>query len=353
MENLKRIEPGQEREKRGEFLLHLISLAREIDGFEGKTAEEIFDAGNEDGRRKLLETLSGEEYRQMITGINGILRGKGKEEWDMDGNGVSLTFEGGVSGHVFPHDKDKKEIIDKSWEGARIMNTENRDLEDIGILLGSMLVETHPFADGNGRTSRLVYLMVKNGYSKDMEQQLQEVLGEFGREEVDTALDKRYINALFEEKYGRSNEEVNQYNIAGIFPNQDGDAFASLEFPSTVGDETKEAIIQGGRTDYRVFTAAVFRFLGSHPEINVDDCIKVFGERRIFLLQNLLSQINKEKTEELATNYWDIKKQYTEDMIDIFVHPDKPEYKVEHEGKEMRMADFFKERIRQKEMLIP
>jgi hypothetical protein len=39
-------------------------------------------------------------------------------------------------------------------------------------------------------------------------------------------------------------------------------------------------------------------------------------------------------------------------MIDIFSNPDKPEYKIQEGDKEIRMIDYFKQRIADKQVLF-
>ena len=327
-------------------------MAKGIDGLDGKTAEGIFASEDESARREIIRNLSGEQYCQLITGANGILRGKEKEDWNMDGVGVTAVGSEVRGAHIFPNHLDKKEIISKSWQAAQQMNTSGRDLEEIGMLLGSMLVETHPFGDGNGRTSRLAYWITKGGSKEE----LGKMLGEYGREEFDMALVKSSvggggIDTLFEKKYGRLNEAINTHQIAEVFADENSGAFGGVIFPEQLNEDTKEAIIQGGRNDEKVFIAGILSFLQHHPEIEVDEFVKLYGQRNIIIIQHLISRLSKEQIEELVNTYWDMKKKYTEDMIDIFVNPDKPEYKIEKDGKEVRLIDYFKQRIISGEML--
>ncbi len=351
-QNINEVPTSENRERNAEVLTRLMRMAKGIDGLDGRTAQEIFTSEDESARRELISTLSDEQYCQLITGINGILRGKEKEDWNMDGVGVTAIAHEVRGAHIFPNYPDKKDIIVKSWEGAQQMNASGRDLEEIGMLLGSILVETHPFGDGNGRTSRLVYLMTKGGYSKE---EMQKILGEYGRDEFDMALEKGSvsnggIDTVFEKKYGRLNE-INKHQIAGVFADEDAGAFGTLVFPEGIDEDTKESIIQGGRNDDNVFIAGVLSFLEQHPEIEIDEFVKTYGQRKIIILQHLISKLSNEQIKELSNIYWEMKKKYTEDMIDIFVNPDKPEYKIEKDGKEVRLIDYFKQRIADGEML--
>lgn len=344
--------PSEDRERNSEVLQRFIRMARGIDGLGGRIAEEIFNSEDESARRELINNLSHEQYCQLIIGINGILRGKEKEAWKMDGVGVTVVAQGSTEAHIFPNHPDKKEIIVKSWEGAQQMSASGRDLDEIGMLLGSILVETHPFGDGNGRTSRFVYSMVKGVYSKE---KMSAILGEYGRDEVDMALCKKYIDMLFEEKHGVLNKSLNKLGISfvGIMPDGENNIpFGKVQFPEYITEETKENIIQGARNDPKIFVSGILHFFHKHPEINAEEFIKEFeGGRKTFLLQHIISGLSKEKIEELEQTYWEVKKIYTEEMIDIFVNADNPEYKIEEGGKEMRIIDLFKERIAKGEML--
>lgn len=337
----------EDRDTRAEKLQRFIRMAKGIDCLGGKSVDEAFDSENENARRELLRCLSAEEYCQLVAGVNGILRGKEKAEWNMDGVGVTVCGTEVVGQHIFPNHKDKQEILEKSWSGAQQMNATGRDLEEIGMLLGSMLVETHPFRDGNGRTSRFVYSMVKKGYSPA---EVKEILGEEGREKYDMALSKIYVDESFNARQGKMNKGLNAHSIGTIFAGENI-PFGKLSFPEGTSDETKENIIQAGRNDDDIFFSGILHFLQMHPEIEAEKYIKDYPQRRVFLLQNFLSASTIEQVEELEATYWGMKKQYTEDMIDIFVNPDKQEYRIEDDGVEMRMIDYFKQRIAKGKML--
>lgn len=338
---------GEGRDRRAEVLERFIRMAKDIDVLNGKSVEESFDSEDENARRELLTRLSAEEYCQLITGVNGILRGKEKEDWRMDGVGVTVAGTEVIGQHIFPNHKDKQEILEKSWAGAQQMNAAGRDLEEIGMLLGSMLVETHPFNDGNGRTSRFVYSMVKKGYSQE---EVREILGEKGRDKYDMALSKKYIDKLFHARQGKMNEELNTYSIGGVFAGE-SIPFGKLSFPEGTSDETKENIIQAGRNDNDILVAGIIHFLRTHPEVSAEHYTKDYTQQRVFLLQNFLSASTREQVEELEATYWDMKKQYTEDMIDVFVNPDKQEYRIEKGGVEVRLIDYFKQRIAEGKVL--
>lgn len=337
------IEGERFREKRAKILMRLLKVGEDIDGFDGEFPESIFDSKDESRRREFIARISEEQYRDLITGVNGILREKQKEEWGMDGCDVALSEGEGVHGHTCPRQEDKKVILDESWKAAQRMNKSGRSLEDIGLLLGSVLVETHPFQDGNGRTSRFVSWMVSRGYSRE---KVDEILSEDGRFEYDMNLPKKYYDRFFEQRYGRFNESLNIYSIAGLFPNRNSQSFGGLLFPEGVSDKVKRAIIEGGRNDDGlILLFGVFELLKRHSEIAMDTCVEFYPQRNILILQEFLSNVGKDLVEELCELYWDLKRKYVENIIDVFENPDKPEYAVERSGTTMQILDYFKSRL--------
>lgn len=336
---------GQEnRDRQSEILLRLMTSSRNIDALNGEAIEEVFNTETEYSRRALIERLSGEEYIGLLEGVNGILRGKNKEEWNMDGVGVTAAGHEVIGAHIFPRHDDKRDILQKTWEAAQRMNQSHRSLEDIGMLLGSLLVETHPFNDGNGRLSRFIFRLTKDGFDRD---DLKIVLGEDGRYEGDMALSKIDIDRLFYEQ----NSNINTSHIDSILPDEEL-PYGQLEFPQGSDPEAVESIVNAGRNDAMLFTISLFQFLQEHPSLSVEDMIKVYGRRKVLLVQRLAKQLSPNDIKELADMYWATKKNYTEGIIDIFENPDKPEFQIERNGQTMRLLDHFKQRIQSKTVLL-
>jgi hypothetical protein len=333
----------ENRDKHGNELIGVMENARNFEGFQGKTVKELFGDQDDKKKREFINQLSVEQYIGFIVAINGILRGKSAGDSSMDGVGV--TAAGFTGAHIFPHDFDKKELITQTWLAAQEMNRAGRELDEIAMLAGSLLVEIHPFADGNGRTSRVVYLLIKDGFS---EERLQAVLGYDGRFEFDMALSKIYLDELFEQKYGRSNQTLNPADIHEIFPDKKVSGFGQLRFPEAVSREVAHNLIQAGRNDYRILISALLEFFRKHKDYGVEKFIEKYGVRNVFLFQELISTITAEQISEIEQIYWGVKKKYTAEMIDIFVNPDKSEYKITDigdNGEEIRMIDYFKKRI--------
>ncbi len=334
----------ENRDRQSKILLRFMTFSKSIVAMHGKTIEDVFKAEDETGRRELIDQLSGDDYIDLLCGINGILRNKPKEKWVMDGVGVTAAGHEVIGKHIFPHHADKKEILEKAWAAAQRMNHSARPLEEIGMLLGSLLVETHPFNDGNGRTSRFIYRLIKEGFDQN---NLATVLSEDGRDEVDMALTKLYIDRLFKDR----NKALNTRNLDGILPDEEL-PYGKIVFPDGVDESARKTLVEAGRNDDLILSVTLFRFLQEHRQLKEENITKIFGTRNVLLVQNLLAKLTPLEVEDIAIAYWSEKKKYTEDIIDIFENPDKPEYLIMDGREEMSMLDHFKQRIESKTVLI-
>jgi hypothetical protein len=114
--------------------------------------------------KDFILSLDYPEYAKLVTGINAMVRNKrSDEEWRMDGKGVRMGDQ-----NIFPEQEDKEELLQKSLEVAKIMQAEGRSVQDISILLSVALTGIHPFANGNGRTARVLLALLNAGYDADL-----------------------------------------------------------------------------------------------------------------------------------------------------------------------------------------
>ena len=110
-----RVDTSEERDKRAELMVRFLDLAENIEPFEGKKVQEVFS--NETSRRELIENLDGSQFFELINGINGILRNKDKDEWEIDGGKVMLAGGWGDR-HTPPRQEDKAGLLKKAFEEA-------------------------------------------------------------------------------------------------------------------------------------------------------------------------------------------------------------------------------------------
>jgi Fic family protein len=167
------------REERAEVLFRFLKSAEK--------KEAVFS--DEEHKRQFIENLTTEGFLQFLNGINGILRGKKKAAWKRDGETVEVVqmFYGikFSKEYIPPAYEDKPELLEKVLSVAKVMNRSGKSFEEIAFVISATINAVHPFNDGNGRTSRIVYQLLTKGFSEENKKELQAVLLEFGRGAVD------------------------------------------------------------------------------------------------------------------------------------------------------------------------
>lgn len=225
------------RESRSE---HAVSLLSKLN------ADSVFDSPEH--KEEFLKELTYDEIKRIGLLVNDVTRGK-KSSKDFDGGNVlvqgNMTADTSWVEYLPPREADKNELLS-------LILTESRNLspEDAGLLLGLGINAVHPFADGNGRSSRLMYTLLAEGYdgSPESKERIQNILSEEGRKYVDLNPDRiMHIAAYFLERkagieHGNPKSVTESWTDAGA---QIGNLTAeSLPVADEVSLETREKLIQ-------------------------------------------------------------------------------------------------------------
>lgn len=122
----------------------------------GKTAED---------RVRWLEQLKIEELGTFLKEINAVVRGETQSK-GFDGKGVQA---GTIGSSVPPDHEDKEPLLEYALR--EIQNTISTNtlstkeaLRSAAVVLPTVVNKLHLFADGNGRTSRILRLFIRDGY---------------------------------------------------------------------------------------------------------------------------------------------------------------------------------------------
>lgn len=315
--------PFEFREQRSKLLLRLLDSAKNIDALRGKSLESVMR--DRTTKSELIESLTDDDYFGLLDGINGILRGKPKKDWRMDGADVVIGAPLVPVEHVPPRQEDKVELLQGTLQVAKQMVHDGRVLEDVALLVAFAINDIHPYLDGNGRTGRFVFLML----AKDFEQakdSLIDALGEEGRESVDvaTAYLHRRCKDIWIKRRGLSDESVNPDGIVGIFNEIPTNEF---KFKRGVDDETRRSIISAFRNDTDDFKYAVIDHVLSRGEGGRYQ--KKFPERTVLLFDRMCEELEPDELTEILRRYWRMKKEVVEIALDAIANPDEPEYRLD------------------------
>ena len=335
------------REKSADRMVRFLDFARDIAPLEGKKIGEVF--GEEDTRREFIEHLSDRDFIELLSGINGILRDKEKTDWSVDGGPVMLS--GFIEESIPPRQEDKEPLLKETLDGVKIMNKSGRTLEDIALLLGSSINAVHPFADGNGRTGRLVYALMRDGYNEETKPEIKKLLGEYGRDITDvySAMTMFHISNLIKSEAGADDPELNPHHITNLFYHLPK---LKISFQPEIPSDMKDKMIFSIQHDHEDMFLAMFKYIQNNPEIY--KYIKEFPKRSALMLEQLIPDLNTQEIEKIFDMYWKIKQDRVRLFIDCIVEPDKPEYQLQTEGNREHISflNELKTEITQKQKII-
>lgn len=119
--------------------------------------------------------MNGDDFIDLLQQTASLVRtGDASARQNFDGEHVTLQV------HEVPDQREKEALLKETWETAKSFLMDNRiddqdALDYAALTVAGGFLYAHPFADGNGRTSRVVSYMMSQGRGKD--NQLQTVLG--------------------------------------------------------------------------------------------------------------------------------------------------------------------------------
>ncbi len=113
-------------------------------------------------RRDYFEHLDENEFLDLVQQTAGLVRTGSVEHQHFDGQTV------GLMGHEVPDQREKEHLLRETWGVAKEFLSDvdipDEDALDYAALtVAGGLLYSHPFADGNGRTSRTLSYMIARG----------------------------------------------------------------------------------------------------------------------------------------------------------------------------------------------
>jgi len=115
-----------------------------------------------------LMQQSGESFGNVLLKVNSTARGLSPEEHDFDGEGVQA---GTIGGSIPPDQEDKITLLGElvsSTQQHIVAQTEKGEdpqtiMSELAVAIPTVVNKLHLFADANGRTSRMLRMVLRDG----------------------------------------------------------------------------------------------------------------------------------------------------------------------------------------------
>ncbi|MFA7252660.1 MAG: hypothetical protein WC027_02280 [Candidatus Paceibacterota bacterium] len=287
------------------------------------------------------ETLNFNDFEDFLIRLNGITRDIPMDERTVDGEKVYLS--GFIEDIQVPRHEDKEGILQYAYEQAPNINK-----EDLKYFLPAVINAVHLFSDGNGRTSRIVHLLLRDYHTKEeFESELQKALGKFGRSrsfDINPGLINYELHEEVLKKHGWVYSEENPQGVLG--PIKFGIASAEnreLEKENPAYESAQKLLSLYSNNSQYILTA-IFMEFGDE----VKSLMSEFGEERIPRIspKKMFQILSIKQWESILDNFYRLKKEQAETLIDIFVEPEK--YRVNDNNKGELLRDLFIRKIETK-----
>lgn len=265
-----------------------------------------------------------ERFQSFLTRINGIAREIPIRERRADGEGVYI---GGFVGDTqVPRQEDKEGLLRMAYESAGHV----RHVGDEKYMLPAVVNAVHLYADGNGRTSRVLHVLLTQHASRDeLRSMIRSVLDDDGRFEslnIDPGLIAVSLEKIVLSNHGvRFSEEKNRWAL----PPEGFTRLFGVDRPRS--EKGREFATLRDRDNWYAFSAA-YDYLREHNLL--EKCIFTQGEARGLSMHKMNVLLHEDEWQAIIDRYYQMKKEHVETLIRLFIEPEK--YKSDDGSAELR-----------------
>jgi hypothetical protein len=274
-----------------------------------------------------------EKFKDFLVRINGIARDISISERKADGETVYLS---GFDEALVPQHADKESILQDAYSALYKVSS-----GDSAYMLPAVINAVHLFADGNGRTSRIMHtLLEKDQSAEDFTKKLRRAVEQDGRrtsEDINPAIVRTDVDKIILTRHGTRFE--NEKDWSPVFPDSFGLLFASSE--GVISPATKK-FMEIRRTDQPYCFIAAQEYLQEQNKLS-ENVREVQGGIALSPAQ-MDRNLTETDWDEIMKRYYALKKEHVEILIDAFVQPDV--YK--NLDGSMNLKDYFIDQIRKR-----
>jgi len=257
-----------------------------------------------------LEKPSFEEFRDFLIRINGILRDIPINKRDTDGKTVYMS---GFDEALMPKHDDKEGILREAYDSL-----DKIKLGDESYLLPAVVNAVHMFADGNGRTSRVLHTLLESKSKEEFTENLKLAVGEYGRhnvENINPGIVGTDIEKIVLMKHGIKFEEGEAF--VPIFPEGFSLLFSSVDVVTTV---KAKQFMDFRRIDQAYCFIAAYEFLKEKGLL--DNVLLEIPSGKTLSPLKMEQLLTETDWGEIIERYYNLKKEHVEILIDSFIDPD-------------------------------
>jgi hypothetical protein len=310
-----------EEQARAETAEKVVSFLEKTEVYE--KLEELLD-GQKD-------KISFEEFKDLLVRLNGIIRDIPIHERHFDG--AQVHVEGWMDTYKPPRQKDKEGLLERAYN-----STDKVEEGDEKYLIPAVINAVHLFVDGNGRTARLLYQLLEKHKSKEefliVVEKAMKKDGRYDTFNVNPGLIASQIEDIVYARHGWNPEHTR----IGEFRS----GFITMEMEKIDQDHPSHAVLKELVKESKADATLMITALN---EVATKDQSKkiLANDGRISLIK-MSEVLSTEELEEVIEKFWEIKKEYVDILVDIFVHPD--EYKTMDDKQEIKVKDLFIKKVK-------
>lgn len=307
--------------------------------FDFSSQKDFLEYVNKNSFLERWEKNDFETFKKDLIQINGLMRGIDVDKRQMDGDVVKIGNQRGDLDYLPPQPEDKEELLREVFEGLKVANNQ----KDKALLIYLSIQDLHLFNDGNGRLGRTIYALLEKGGKGEIlkEEELNGLVihdGESGpgrkkfeeviksprkiHDIVNRMLLKDLMGSEFIKKYGKVYEGLQDGALEGEAINED----LPEDIQKTLDKIFSEA--GTGTSSFRGIT--LLKFLSDRGILEKykrpDRALSLKTPDKYLLNfdgEKAMHDLDKDGASEIIRNYWQIKKQSIEKMIDIIIKSEK------------------------------